>query len=130
MLTRTVADTAALLDVLAGYEPGDADLGAAAAGPYAELAGRRPGAAADRRWRSTRRSTGRRSTRRASAAARDAAALLESLGHEVEEITPPWSGLDLLTDFTARVRAADLADHAGSAAGSPAASRPRTTSSR
>jgi amidase len=24
MLTRTVADTAAILDVLAGYEPGDA----------------------------------------------------------------------------------------------------------
>ena len=35
-----------------------------------------------------------------SQAARDAAALLESLGHDVEEITPPWSGLNLLPDFT------------------------------
>ena len=33
-------------------------------------------------------------------AARATAALLESLGHEVEEITPPWSNLDLLSDFT------------------------------
>ena len=33
-------------------------------------------------------------------AARDAAALLESLGHGVEEITPPWSDPNLLPDFT------------------------------
>src|SRR2546423_14217867 len=33
-------------------------------------------------------------------AARDAAALLESLGHYVEEIMPPWSGLNLLSLFT------------------------------
>ena len=33
-------------------------------------------------------------------AAHDAAALLESLGHTVEAITPPWSSLDLLPDFT------------------------------
>ena len=26
--------------------------------------------------------------------------LLESLGHDVEEITPPWWRLDLLSDFT------------------------------
>ena len=35
-----------------------------------------------------------------SAKARDAAALLESLGHEIEEFTPPWSGSDLLEEFT------------------------------
>jgi amidase len=34
------------------------------------------------------------------AAARDAATLLESLGHTVEEITPPWSEHDLLPDFS------------------------------
>jgi amidase len=33
-------------------------------------------------------------------AARDAASLLESLGHSVEEIAPPWSNLDLLSEFT------------------------------
>ena len=34
-------------------------------------------------------------------AARDAALELESLGHEVQEITPPWSQPGLLDDFTA-----------------------------
>ena len=34
------------------------------------------------------------------AAARDAAALLESLGHHVEEYEAPWSGRGLLSDFT------------------------------
>ena len=43
-------------------------------------------------------------------AARDAAALLESLGHHVEEITPPWSGPELLPDFTRAVRADGRAD--------------------
>jgi amidase len=33
-------------------------------------------------------------------AARDAAALMESLGHHVEEFTPPWANSDLLPDFT------------------------------
>ena len=33
-------------------------------------------------------------------ATRDAGSLLESLGHQVEEITPPWSGMNLLPDFT------------------------------
>jgi amidase len=33
-------------------------------------------------------------------AARDAAKVLESMGHAVEEIEPPWAGLDLLSDFT------------------------------
>ena len=32
-------------------------------------------------------------------ATRDAAALLESLGHNVQEITPPWVGRNLLPDF-------------------------------
>ena len=37
VLTRTVADTAAALDVLAGYEPGDATWAAPPPAPYAEL---------------------------------------------------------------------------------------------
>jgi amidase len=99
VLTRTVADTAALLDVMAGYEPGDANWAPPPAAPFAELAARPPermriglalnmpleGATLDPVCES---------------AARDAASLLESLGNEVEEIIPPWSGLDLLPDFT------------------------------
>ena len=38
MLTRTVAETAALLDVLAGYELGDATWAPPRPGPFAELA--------------------------------------------------------------------------------------------
>ena len=99
VLTRTVADTAAILDVLAGYEPGDATWAPPPAAPYAELAAAEPrplrialalnppldGASLDPVNE---------------AAARAAAALLESLGHRVEEVTAPWSGLDLLPDFT------------------------------
>ncbi|MBV9604234.1 MAG: amidase [Solirubrobacterales bacterium] len=100
VLTRTVRDTATVLDVLAGPEPGDATWAPPppAAG-YSALTEVDPGhlrialtvtpplkdAAVDPACEQ---------------AARDAAALLESLGHHVEEITPPWAGLNLLPDFT------------------------------
>ncbi len=99
VLTRTVADTAAALDVMAGYELGDATWAPDPAVPYADAAGRPPGRlkiglalnpALD----------GAELDPVCEAAARDAGALLESLGHDVEETTPPWSGLDLLPDFT------------------------------
>ena len=63
------------------------------------------------------------------AAARDAAALLESLGHHVEEIVAPWSGLDLLSDFT---RAFGPSVSMTTLVGGrwPGASLPRTTSNR
>jgi amidase len=100
VLTRTVADTAHVLDVLAGPEPGDATWAPPApAGGYTELAQRNPG--------SLRIGLVLESPFEGAAlhpmcerAARDAAALLESLGHHVEEITAPWVGLDLLPDFT------------------------------
>jgi amidase len=99
VLTRTVAETAQLLDVLAGYEPGDASWAPPPSRPYAELSAEDPGrlkiglalnmpvegAALDPICED---------------AAREAAKLLESLGHDVEEITPPWSNLGLLQDFT------------------------------
>jgi amidase len=99
VLTRTVADTAATLDVLAGYEAGDATWAPPPPGRYAELIAQSPrglrialvlnppldGAALDPVNE---------------AAARDAAALLESLGHHVQEAVAPWSGLNLLPDFT------------------------------
>ena len=100
VLTRTVRDTAALLDVLSGPEPGDATWAPPppAAG-YTALCEVDPGhlrialilepplegAIVDPVCEQ---------------AARDAASLLESIGHHVEEITPPWSGLNLLPDFT------------------------------
>jgi amidase len=100
MLTRSVRDTARILDVLAGPEPGDATWAPPppAAG-YTALAEVDPGhlriamiltppledAAVDPVCEQ---------------AARDAGSLLESLGHHVEEITAPWSGQNLLPDFT------------------------------
>jgi amidase len=99
VLTRTVAETAQLLDILAGYEPGDANWAPAPRGSYAEAASVEPG-----RLRIglalNAPLEGATVEEINEAAARDAAALLTSLGHEVEEITPPWSGLNLLPDFS------------------------------
>jgi amidase len=99
VLTRTVADTAAVLDVLAGYEPGDANWAPPPPAPFAELAAA-PGDRARIGVALESPLEGATLDPVCEAAARDAAALLESLGHRVEEIAPPWSGLDLLPDFT------------------------------
>jgi amidase len=88
-----------VLDVLAGYEPGDATWAPPPPRPFAALAGLDPGrlriglalippledATLDPACEQ---------------AARDAAAMLESLGHAVEEVSPPWSVSGLLSDFT------------------------------
>jgi len=100
VLTRSVGDTAAVLDVLAGPELGDATWAPPVpAGSYAALAQVNPG-----RLRIGLATAppyeGATVDPECSQAAHDAAALLESLGHDVEEITPPWSGLNLLPDFT------------------------------
>ncbi|HTX45504.1 MAG TPA: amidase [Solirubrobacteraceae bacterium] len=99
VLTRTVADTAQLFDLLAGYEPGDANWAPPPAESFAAAAARDPGSL---RIGLTFDSPleGAVLDPICERAAGDAAALLESLGHVVEEITPPWSGLDLLPDFS------------------------------
>jgi amidase len=99
VLTRTVAETAELLDVIAGYEVGDATWAPPPAEPFAAAVRRDPG-----RLRIGLASTppldGAEVDPVCLAAATRAAALLQSLGHEVQEAEPPWSGLDLLPDFT------------------------------
>jgi amidase len=99
VLTRTVAETAAVLDVLAGYEPGDATWAPPPPAPYAELAASDPG--------SLRIGLalnmpleGVELDPVCEDAVREGAALLQSLGHHVEEALPPWSNLGLLSDFT------------------------------
>jgi amidase len=104
VLTHAVADTAAVLDVLAGYEPGDANwappmtsttfAAATAAGGGWFSSPLRIGLALNAPL------DGAEVDPVCIAAARDAASLLASLGHVVEEVTPPWSGLGLLPDFT------------------------------
>ena len=98
VLTHTVAETAALLDVLAGYEPGDATWAPPPAEPFAAAAAREPG----------RLRIGWTTTAAIDApldplcerAVRDAAELLASLGHEVEEVDGALGGPDLLEVFT------------------------------
>ncbi len=99
MLTHTVAETAQLLDVLAGYEIGDATWAPPAHRAFAESAARAPGRG---KIALALNPTFPGSTVDpvCERAARDTAALAESLGHSVEEITPPWGGTELLPDFT------------------------------
>ena len=99
VLTRTVADTVALLDLLAGYEAGDATWAPPPSAPYAELVAHEPGAL--RIGLAMEPALEGATVDPACAqAARDAAALLEGLGHHVEEIDPPWAASGLLSDFT------------------------------
>ncbi len=100
VLTRTVAETAELLDLLAGPVLGDAAWAPPPAEPFAVTAAREPG---------------RRRIALAldpplpdaeldpvvADAVRDTATLLESLGHEVEEVQAPWSDKEMLRLFTA-----------------------------
>jgi len=89
MLTRTVADTAAILDVLAGYEPGDATWAPPPSRPFAQAATADPGRmriAFSLQAPSPDASLDATCER----GAREAAELLRSLGHEVVEVDPPW----------------------------------------
>lgn len=100
VLSRTVAETAACLDLLAGPELGDASWAPPPAEPFAASAARDPGrlriavttsspleeAVPDDEIRGS---------------VRDAAELLSSLGHEVVEADPPWRDREVLRTFTA-----------------------------
>jgi amidase len=99
VLTRTVAETAELLDILAGYEVGDATWAPPPSEPFAAAAKREPG----------RLRIGYTTTAAIDApldplceqAVRDAAQLLSELGHDVEEVAAPWGEEDdLLSVFT------------------------------
>jgi amidase len=89
MLTRTVVDTAALLDVLAGYEPGDATWAPPPGEPFAASAAREPSRL--RIAATTLPPVPDASVDPVCAqAVADASELLRSLGHDVEEVDPPW----------------------------------------
>ncbi len=89
VLTRTVGDTAAILDVLAGYELGDATWAPPPSEPFALAAGRTPGKL--RIATTTFAPIAEAVVDPVCArAVSDAAELLRSLGHEVEEVDPPW----------------------------------------
>jgi amidase len=99
VLTRDVGDTVAALDILEGYEPGDANWAPPPQAPYAQLAAADPG-----RLRIgvalNPPLDGAELAPECESAVRRAGELLSRLGHEVTDTEPPWSGLDLLPDFT------------------------------
>jgi len=98
VLTRTVRETALLLDVLAGPEPGDASWAPPPPEPFAASAAREPG-----RLRigvtTLMPLLEAQLDAQCERAAHDAGALLASLGHEVEEVLPPWQQPGLLDLF-------------------------------
>jgi amidase len=97
-VARTVADAAALLDVLAGPEPGDAYVAPPPARPFAEEAASRPPTL--RVAVTTEPPFDTPVDRACAAAAHGAAQLLAELGHRVEEATPPWRQDDVMRLFT------------------------------
>jgi amidase len=98
-LTRTVAETAQVLDLLAGYETGDATWAPPPAEPFAAAAAREPGRlriglVSDPGLDTTVDPIAERGLR-------DAAELLSSLGHDVEAVEAlPWNSQELLPVFT------------------------------
>jgi amidase len=98
-LCRTAADSAAMLDLLAGYEPGDATWAPPPAEPFSALADRAPGKL--RVAVTTEAPVEAELDAVTERAVADAGELLSSLGHEVEEVDAPWRGTDLLQTFTA-----------------------------
>ncbi len=122
VLTRTVAETATILDVLAGYEIGDATWAPPPSEPFAAAAGRAPVSADGARGGRLRIA----STTLApiadavvdpvsAGAVAEAAELLRSLGHEVEEVDPPWQieGLSEIFGAVFSVHIAQSIAHSG-----------------
>ncbi|HTU29350.1 MAG TPA: amidase [Solirubrobacteraceae bacterium] len=101
VLTRDVRDTAAVLDVLAGYEAGDASWAPPPAAPFARALERGS-------WAGPLRVALMLEPALDGAvvdpvclqAARDAAQVLSGLGHEVSEVPAPWTNLGMLPTFT------------------------------
>lgn len=87
VLTRTVRDTAAFLDVLAGPMPGDAYAAPTPPRPFREEPGRDPGKL--RIGLVTSSVLGKETHPECVSAAEEAGRLLASLGHEVEPATLP-----------------------------------------
>src|SRR3954449_10373134 len=86
VLTRTVLDTAVALDLIAGYEPGDSFLVPDPSRPFADTA-RRADPGKLRMGFSLEAPNGAPVDPDCQQAVKDAVALLQDLGHEVEEAT-------------------------------------------
>jgi amidase len=97
VLTRTVAETAQVLDVMAGYEVGDATWAPRPAEPYAPAVRRDPGRL--RVAMTTDNALGVEPDPECVRGMRAAGELLASLGHEVEAAAPALPGRESLRLF-------------------------------
>ncbi|HEV2590774.1 MAG TPA: amidase [Gaiellaceae bacterium] len=96
-LAKTVRDAAAFLDVVAGYEPGDAHWAPLPERPFLDECEIAPGRL--RIALATQPPLDYPVDPRVAQVARDAAGALAALGHEVVEATPPWQDDTLLDVF-------------------------------
>ncbi|MBK5229600.1 MAG: amidase [Thermoleophilia bacterium] len=98
MLARSTADTAAALDVLAGYEIGDASWTPPPSAPFAEAAKRDPGRL--KIGFTVKPPLDLPVDPSHVQQVYDTAKLLESLGHDVEPVEIPWDNPELMLMFT------------------------------
>jgi amidase len=98
-ISRSVEDAAALLDVLAGYEPGDPWWAPAPERPFAEELRTPPGPL--RIAVTSAPPVEAPVDPECVAALTSTAALLTELGHDIVEATPPWTEPDLSSTFVA-----------------------------
>ncbi|HEY3673710.1 MAG TPA: amidase [Acidimicrobiia bacterium] len=111
VVTRTVRDSAAVLDVLAGAVPGDPYAAAPPARPFADEVGADPGSLRIGVLSTTAPAGLVPVDPACTAAADDAAALLASLGHTVESASPaPLDDIALLVHFTTVLAASTTYD--------------------
>ncbi len=97
VVSRTVRDSAGLLDALIAPDQGAGYEVAQPRTPFAELIGRKPGTL--RVGYSSSSAINAAPDREAVAAVESAAALLSELGHHVEEVAPPHDDEALARDF-------------------------------
>ncbi len=97
VVSRTVRDSAALLDTILGPDPSAGYAGARHEVPFAEQIGDRPGTL--RIGYSASSAINADPDPEAVAAVEGAARLLSELGHEVEEVPPPYDDEALARDF-------------------------------
>jgi amidase len=97
VLSRTVVETAILLDVLAGYEPGDATWAPRPAEPYTLAMRRQPGRL--KIAMSVANALDVDADPEVVRAVHDAASVLRELGHDVEEASPALPGPESLDIF-------------------------------
>ena len=97
-LCRTVPEAAVMLDLLAGYEPGDATWAPPPSAPFAEAIGRDPGKL--RVGFTTKPPMGIDPDPENVRGAEEAAKLLESLGHEIVPIDHAWPADEIVATFT------------------------------